>query len=111
LGGLVEARAEPALDRRVEAGEGHGGNIARLTPGRRPRGQPPRTPSSVKPRAAAIRSIVSPILLFGVEAPAVIPIVTGPAGSHASRRCSSWSPTGRNRMAPAAGSMQAASST
>ncbi len=62
------------------------------------------------PRAAAIRSIVSPILLFGVEAPAVTPMVTCPAGSHPARRCSSVAPAGRNRIAPASGSMQVASS-
>src|SRR2546422_8474487 len=62
------------------------------------------------PIFAAMRSIVSPILLLGVEAPAVTPIVSGPCGSHASRRSSTFAPTGRKRMVPAAASMQPASS-
>jgi len=62
------------------------------------------------PREAAIRSIVSPILLFGVDAPAVTPIVRGPGGNHPVADRSSFAPAGRNRIVPASGSMQLASS-
>src|SRR2546422_8428292 len=75
-----------------------------------PKGYRPTIAPSEAPRVAAMRSIVSPILLLGVEAPAVTPIVSGPRGSHASRRCSTFAPTGRKRMVPAAASMQLASS-
>src|SRR5690349_336951 len=55
--------------------------MARLTRGGAP-GQPPTTPSRVSPGAAAIRSMVSPTLLLGVEAPAVTSTVNGAAGSN-----------------------------
>ena len=38
--------------------------------------------SNDTPRDAAMRSTVSPILLFGVDAPAVTPTVSGPLASH-----------------------------
>src|SRR5207245_9747223 len=48
LGGLPEARFEPACDDGVKAREGHDLNMARLTPGRRPGVRrpthPPRSP-------------------------------------------------------------------
>src|SRR6266699_1349318 len=61
------------------------------------------------PRDAAMRSTVSPILLFGVDAPAVTPTVSGPAESHPGTHRPSVAPTGRNRIVPATGSMQLAS--
>ena len=45
-----------------------------------------------------MRSITSPTTLFGVEAPAVRPIVTGPAGSQPSVAVSACAPTGRWRI-------------
>src|SRR5512143_733768 len=87
LGRLGESSGEPPVDDRMEP-DVHGES----------------------PRIAAIRSTVSPILLFGVEAPAVMPMRTGPCSSHASRRASSRCPTGRYRMLPVCGSMQSASS-
>src|SRR5213080_2097638 len=49
LGWLREPRTKPALDRRVKAGEWHGGNIARLTPGRRPGVSHPALPPASCP--------------------------------------------------------------
>src|SRR5437899_9581783 len=60
--------------------------------------------SSDTPRDAAMRSTVSPILLFGVDAPAVTPTVSGPLGNHPVTTCSSLAPTGRKRIAPVSGS-------
>src|SRR5207245_11683680 len=101
LGGRGEAGAEPARHGWVETGERHHSNVPNI-----PRsGYRPTTASSEAPRVAAMRSIVSPILLLGVEAPAVTPIVSGPCGSHASRRSSTFAPTGRTRMVPAAASL------
>src|SRR2546422_6748924 len=45
--------------------------------------------SSDTPRDAAMRSTVSPILLFGVDAPAVTPTVSGPLGNHSATSRSS----------------------
>src|SRR3989449_379529 len=106
LGGRGEARAEPAAHGWVKTGERHESNLPKIPR----RGYRPTIAPSEAPRVAAMRSIVSPILLLGVEAPAVTPIVSGPCGSHASRRCSTFAPTGRKRMVPPAASMQLASS-
>src|SRR5947199_191132 len=57
------------------------------------------------PRDAAMRSTVSPILLFGVDAPAVTPTVSAPLGNHPVTTCSPLAPTGRKRIAPLSGSM------
>ncbi len=58
----------------------------------------PATRSSVfRPRNARIRSTTSPTTLFGVEAPAVRPTVTGPSGSQPSAAVSPGAPTGRWR--------------
>src|ERR1043166_7728223 len=57
--------------------------------------------SPATPAASQIRAIVSPILLLGVEAPAVIPIVATPS-SHPVITTSSLAPIGRCRSAPPA---------
>src|SRR5712691_10403077 len=43
-------------------------------------------PKTCYPRRAAMRSMVSPILLLGVDAPAVMPIVNLPSGNHRDRK-------------------------
>ena len=53
----------------------------------------PNSSSTPSPRVASIRCIVSPILLFGVEAPAVRPISTSPSGSHSGSVTMSSLPT------------------
>ena len=64
--------------------------------------EPPSAPSEVRPRRARIRSTTSPTTLLGVEAPAVRPTVTGPAGSQRSAAASRRAPpTGRWRIARA----------
>src|SRR5581483_7282947 len=57
------------------------------------------------------RATASPILLFGVLAPAVIPTRTEPPGSHPAVSISSCAPAGRCRMMPVSTSRQLASST
>ena len=47
------------------------------------------------PRRLRILPMISPILAFGVEAPAVIPIVSGPSGSQLSEVTGSDAPGGR----------------
>ena len=49
------------------------------------------------PRVAKMRATVSPILLFGVLAPAVSPTRTGPAAGSQPRYVASvaWTPIGR----------------
>src|SRR5258706_10274651 len=64
------------------------------------------------PLVAKIRPTASPILLLGVLAPAVTPILTGPVpGIQSADAVSSLPPRGRWRIAPEAGSMVSASST
>src|SRR5262249_9624890 len=56
--------------------------------------------STVLPRSARIRSTTSPTTLLGVEAPAVRPTVTVPAGSHSAVSVSAaWGRIGRWRIA------------
>ena len=64
------------------------------------------------PRMSRMRTRASPILLFGVEAPAVIPNSNGPAGSHSDSVTSGAeaSSTGLCRITPDSTSMQCASS-
>src|SRR5581483_11244216 len=70
-----------------------------------------RASSTVTPRVANTRATASPILLFGVLAPAVIPTRTEPPGSHPAVSISSCAPAGRCRMMPVSTSRQLASST
>jgi hypothetical protein len=51
--------------------------------------------STVRPLSASSRLTTSPTTLLGVEAPAVSPIRTAPAGSQSAVVVSSWAPTGR----------------
>src|SRR5258706_2023605 len=63
------------------------------------------------PLVAKIRPTASPILLLGVLAPAVTPILTGPVlGIQSADAVSSLPPRGRWRIAPEAGSISSASS-
>src|SRR3990172_2912586 len=72
----------------------------RLAPGStRPPSQTASSSSVVRPRTTRIRSTTSPTTLFGVEAPAVRPTATGPAGSRPPMAVSSCAPPGRWRMA------------
>src|SRR2546426_12802221 len=68
-----------------------------------PRAVPPdpreRFPyKSVTPRRAAMLATTSPILLFGVEAPAVSPTVAGPSGSQSLVVISAEAPNGLWRI-------------
>src|ERR1043166_2901656 len=87
----------------VRRGAGRRAWLGRVTP---PRGRGGFSPgggggSPATPAASQIRAIVSPILLLGVEAPAVIPIVATPS-SHPVITTSSLAPIGRCRSAPPA---------
>src|SRR2546426_657638 len=53
---------------------------------------------SVTPRRAAMLATTSPILLFGVEAPAVSPTVAGPSGSQSLVVISAEAPNGLWRV-------------
>src|SRR5262249_43127251 len=55
--------------------------------------------STRRPRSASRRRITSPTTLFGVEAPAVSPTRTSPAGSQPVFSLASWVPTDRCRRA------------
>src|SRR2546422_4562687 len=55
---------------------------------------------SVTPRRAAMLATTSPILLFGVEAPAVSPTVAGPSGSQSLVVISAEAPNGLWRIDP-----------
>src|SRR5207247_10157481 len=83
-----------------------GGDVhcpARATRTAAPRAVPPdpreRFPyKSVTPRRAAMLATTSPILLFGVEAPAVSPTVAGPSGSQSLVVISAEAPNGLWRI-------------
>src|SRR6476646_7082099 len=67
------------------------------------------TRSAAIPRVRKILATASPILLLGVEAPAVTPIRTGPLSNiHPAVSTSAFEPSGRWRMVPLSGSIASA---
>ena len=92
-----DGRGAAAADRGGDA-SGGGDRTGRWRTTRRgARREPGAGPQSERggcPRNATRRSITAPISLLGVEAPAVTPITSGPAGSQACVTISSFDPIG-----------------